>query len=221
MRAASHKLQNARAILGQSRKLAEDRAGICKHRRHECFLAYRQRRTAIKLLMREIGIAGQSLYDTFGDKCGFCLRALAYYRDQTNGAMKHMLTTTRSAKDGCAKLLYDLAGETRERPERGCLLLSANLRRDPGDAVVAEFLRDKHARVAAIFAKALRRAQKQGFVASECPRRSCPLLCDHNPSCEGHGQTQGRSEISRTGCASGPWHVEVKLANLRGVVLGC
>jgi TetR/AcrR family transcriptional regulator, transcriptional repressor for nem operon len=127
-------------------------------------------KTSIELLMREMGIAKQSLYDTFGDKRKLYLKALAYYRDQTNGAMEHMLNTTRSVKDGFAKLLYDLAGETREQHERGCLLLSANLQRDPGDVVVAEFLRDNQARVDAIFVQALRRAQKQG----ELPRQSDP-----------------------------------------------
>jgi hypothetical protein len=41
-------------------------------------------------------------------------------------------------------------------------LLSANLQRDPKDAMVKDFLRDNQARVEAIFVQALRRAQKQG-----------------------------------------------------------
>lgn len=127
-------------------------------------------KTSIELLMREMGIAKQSLYDTFGDKRKLYLNALAYYRDQTNGEMEHMLNTARLVKDGFTKLLYDLAGETREQHERGCLLLSANLQRDPGDAVVAEFLRDNQAKVEKILVQALRRAQKQG----ELSRQSDP-----------------------------------------------
>ena len=41
-------------------------------------------------------------------------------------------------------LLYGLASETRAQHERGCLLLSANLQRDPRDATISEFLRDNH-----------------------------------------------------------------------------
>jgi len=41
-------------------------------------------------------------------------------------------------------------------------LLSANLHRDPKDAVMRDFLRDNQARVEAIFVQALLRAQKQG-----------------------------------------------------------
>ncbi|WP_260703338.1 TetR/AcrR family transcriptional regulator [Edaphobacter flagellatus] len=119
-------------------------------------------KTSIELLMEEMDIAKQSLYDTFGDKRQLYLKALAYYRDQTNGAMEHMLQAAPSIKEGFAKLLYGLAGETREQHERGCLLLSANLQRDPGDEEVAAFLRDNQARVEAIFVQALRRAKKQG-----------------------------------------------------------
>ena len=118
--------------------------------------------TSLEALLKEMGIARQSLYDTFGDKRALDLKAMAYYRDQTNGEMQRMLNEIPFVKDGFAKLLYGMAAETRERHERGCLLLSANLQRDPNDAVVRHFLRDNQARVEAIFVQALARAQKQG-----------------------------------------------------------
>jgi len=118
--------------------------------------------TSVEMLMKEIGIARQSLYDTFGDKRALYLKAMAYYRDQTNSEMQKMLNEIPSVKDGFSKLLYGLAAETREQHERGCLLLSANLQRDVKDAVVRSFLRDNQARVEAIFVQALLRAQKQG-----------------------------------------------------------
>src|SRR5215470_17217731 len=85
--------------------------------------------TSLEALMREMGVAKQSLYDTFGDKRNLYLKALEYYRDQTNGDMERMLDRTRAVKDGFAKLLFGLAAETREQHELGCLLLSANLQR--------------------------------------------------------------------------------------------
>jgi TetR/AcrR family transcriptional regulator, transcriptional repressor for nem operon len=117
--------------------------------------------TSLEALMKAMGIARQSLYDTFGDKRALYLKALAYYRDQTTGEMQKMLREIPSVKNGFAKLLYGMAAETREQHERGCLLLSANLQRDPKDAVVRDFLRDNQARVEAIFLQALIRAQKQ------------------------------------------------------------
>jgi TetR/AcrR family transcriptional repressor of nem operon len=123
--------------------------------------------TSVEALMREMGIARQSLYDTFGDKRALYLKALAFYRDRTNGAMQRMLESTPSVKAGFAKLLYGLAHETREQHERGCLLLSANLQRDPRDTVVNNLLRDNQARVEVVFQSALRRAQKQGELSAK------------------------------------------------------
>src|ERR1700756_1690606 len=94
--------------------------------------------TSLEALMKEMGIAKQSLYDTFGDKRSLYLKALAYYRDQTNGEMQRMFDDISSVKDGFAKLLYGLARETREQHERGCLLLRANLQREPKDTVVKD-----------------------------------------------------------------------------------
>jgi len=118
--------------------------------------------TSLEALMKEMGIARQSLYDTFGDKRALYLKAIAHYRDQTNSQMQKMLNEIPSVRDGFARLLFGLAAETREQHERGCLLLNANLQRDPKDPVVRDFLRDNQARVETIFFQALARAQKQG-----------------------------------------------------------
>ena len=123
--------------------------------------------TSVEALMREMEIARQSLYDTFGDKRALYLKALAFYRDRTNGAMQRMFESTPSVKAGFVKLLYGLAGESREQHERGCLLLSANLQRDPKDVIVSNFLRDNQARVEEIFDSALRRAQKEGELSAK------------------------------------------------------
>jgi TetR/AcrR family transcriptional repressor of nem operon len=117
--------------------------------------------TSVAELLRAMGIAKQSLYDTFGDKRALYLKAMAHYRDQTNGAMQQMFDQIPSIKEGFAKLLYGLAAETREQHERGCLLLSANLQREVNDAVIANFLRDNQNKVEAIFEKALLRARNQ------------------------------------------------------------
>ena len=117
--------------------------------------------TSLEELLKAMGIARQSLYDTFGDKRALYLKAMAHYRDQTNGAMRRMFDQATSIKDGFAKLLYGLAAETREQHERGCMLLSANLQRDTGDMVIAEFLRDNQNRIEAIFENALLRARNQ------------------------------------------------------------
>src|SRR5215469_9391091 len=73
--------------------------------------------TSLEALMKEMGIARQSLYDTFGDKRGLYMKALAHYRDQTNAEMQKMLQEIPSVQGGFRKLLYSLAAETREQHE--------------------------------------------------------------------------------------------------------
>ena len=123
--------------------------------------------TSLEALMKEMGIAKQSLYDTFGNKRALYLKALTYYRDQTNSQGQKMLNETSFVKDGFAKLLWGIAAETRWQHERGCLLLSANLHRDPRDPVIRDFLRDNQARVEAIFREALVRAQRQNELSPQ------------------------------------------------------
>ena len=117
---------------------------------------------SLELLLREMGIAKQSLYDTFGDKRGLYMKALAYYRRQTNDGLRGLFGAGRPVKEVFAKLLFGLSAESKHQHERGCLLLSANLERDTSDATLAEFLRDNQAEVEGIFREALLRARKAG-----------------------------------------------------------
>jgi TetR/AcrR family transcriptional repressor of nem operon len=121
--------------------------------------------TSLDLLLTEMGIAKQSLYDTYGDKRGLYMKALAYYRRQTNDGLRGLFGAGRPVKEAFAKLLFGLSAESKQQHERGCLLLSANLERDTSDATLAEFLRDNQAEVEGIFSDALLRARKAGEIS--------------------------------------------------------
>lgn len=119
-----------------------------------------------EILMKAMGIARQSLYDTFGDKRALYLKALAYYRDKTNADAQRLLDSAPSVKEGFARLLFGIAAETRKQHERGCLLLSANLQRDLGDAAIEDLLRGNKEQVEAIFGDAIRRGQASGELSA-------------------------------------------------------
>src|SRR5579872_1958565 len=95
--------------------------------------------TSLEELMKEMGIARQSLYDTFGDKRSLYLKALAHYRDETNTSMRRLFNSAPTVKDGFEQLLFGLSAESRAQHARGCLLLSANMERAPGDSVITDF----------------------------------------------------------------------------------
>src|SRR5271170_4311857 len=117
--------------------------------------------------MREMGIARQSLYDTFGDKRALYLQAMAFYRERTNSSLRESLASAATMKEGFTRILLGLVAESKEQHARGCLLLSANMERAVDDEEIARFLEENQAEVESIFTTALRRAQSNGELAGE------------------------------------------------------
>ena len=117
--------------------------------------------TSLDALMEKMGIARQSLYDTFGDKRALYLKALERYRDRNHAYLRNVFEGDRSLKKGFSRIFTDLIEESRKEHERGCLLLSANLELASHDQEVAQFLRENQATVEEIFERALRRARKR------------------------------------------------------------
>ena len=118
--------------------------------------------TSMEDLMGEMGIAKQSLYDTFGDKRALYLKAMAFYRKQTNSSLRELLASAPTVEEGFTRILLGLVAESREQHARGCLLLSANMERAVDDEEIARFLQDNQAEVESIFTEALRRGQTGG-----------------------------------------------------------
>jgi len=116
-------------------------------------------RASLEVLLKAMNISKQSLYDTFGDKRALYLKALAHYREQTLTSMRSLFASVGSTRDGFSRLLLGLSAESEEQHARGCLLLSANLERETGDAVIAQFLRENQAAVEKILADAITQGQ--------------------------------------------------------------
>ena len=123
--------------------------------------------TSLEMLMHEMGIARQSLYDTFGDKRALYLRAMAFYRQQTNSSLRELLESASTVQEGFTRILLGLVAESSEQHARGCLLLSANMERAVDDQEIARFLEENQTEVESIFVEALRRAQSSGELSRD------------------------------------------------------
>jgi TetR/AcrR family transcriptional regulator, transcriptional repressor for nem operon len=121
-------------------------------------------RTSLNDLMQGMGIARQSLYDTFGDKHQLYIRALERYRDDMLAATRAHFAEDKAVKAGFSALLLGISQESRAHLERGCLLLSASLEREPGDEEIAELLAGNQKSVEAIFREVIERGQKSGEI---------------------------------------------------------
>ena len=143
----------------------------------EVFWRHGYENTSLELLMSEMGVAKQSLYDTFGDKRALYFKAMALYREETNTSLRRVLASSSTVKQGFTKILRSLIAETREQHARGCLLLSANMERAVDDQEIAQFLQENQAEVESIFVEALRRAKSNGeLAASEDPEALARFL---------------------------------------------
>lgn len=127
----------------------------------EVFWEMGYERASLDDLMDRMGIARQSLYDTYGDKRTLYLKALERYRDKRQAALREAFGGERPVKKAFARLFEDLIEESRKQHERGCLLLNANIEVAGHDADVAALLRDDEKAIVDIFERALRRAKKR------------------------------------------------------------
>ena len=123
---------------------------------------------SLEALMREMGIARQSLYDTFGDKRALYLKAMAFYRERTNSSLRESLASAATVKEGFTWVLLGLVAESREQHARGCLLLSANMESAVDDEEIARFLRTIRRKSSPSL---LRRCAGRSAAASLTPRR--------------------------------------------------
>jgi len=123
--------------------------------------------TSLEILLAEMGIAKQSLYDTFGDKRTLYMKALNYYREETQAEMRKTFESAPTVKDGFSRILRSIVAQSKEQHARGCLLLSANMERASNDVEIAELLQRNHSEVEAIFAEALHRAKDNGELSAD------------------------------------------------------
>jgi TetR/AcrR family transcriptional repressor of nem operon len=122
-------------------------------------------RTSLDMLIREMGISKQSLYDTFGDKRSIYFSAMRHYRRSTNDSLRQLFAREKSVRDAFLKIFGSMIAESRDQHEQGCLLMSANLSRDLSDTEMTKFLHANQREVERIFTAALTRAQEGGEIA--------------------------------------------------------
>lgn len=123
--------------------------------------------TSLEVLMREMAISKQSLYDTFGDKRAIYFLAMRRYRKSANDSLRRLFAKEKSVRNGFVKVFASMIAESKQQHEQGCLLMSANLSRDVNDKEIAKFLRANQREAERIFTDALTRARQRGEIARE------------------------------------------------------
>ncbi|MCY8565283.1 TetR/AcrR family transcriptional regulator [Bacillus sonorensis] len=133
------------------------------HKAMEVFGQYGFEGTSLQDLLSHLGIARQSLYNTFGTKRDLFLAALKRYLGDKNARVIEMLESPGSVKQAIRQIFQE-GLEVLKDPERAkaCYIINSAIEQMPHDAEVSEYFQNQTKQLEAAFYKALVRAQSQG-----------------------------------------------------------
>lgn len=124
--------------------------------------------TSTRALTECTGLTPASLYNAFGDKRGFYLRALRYYLDQTLRERITRLEGSLSPGRAIATFFREIIARSLEDPEhRGCMLMNSAIEVTPEDPEMQRIVADETVIIERFFQRCTVAAQKNG----EIPRR--------------------------------------------------
>lgn len=124
-------------------------------------------KTSLEDLMNKMGVGRQSLYDTFGNKRSLYLQALDEYRRMTQADTKHLFDSGLGVRDCFRAILFGIAGESRAKLERGCMMINANVERARTDKVLNALVKRNATEVQEIFSTAVRAGQRSGEIPKD------------------------------------------------------
>ena len=122
-------------------------------------------------LLKEMGIARQSLYDTFGNKRQLFIRAIEHYRNTRLAGALALLERDGSPLENVKDVVRFFEQLALDKRARGCLVANALVELGSQDPEIRELLAQTLGLLEKSILKALRSAQRAGELpASRSPR---------------------------------------------------
>jgi len=129
----------------------------------EVFGQYGYEGTSLPMLLEGLGIARQSLYDTYGTKRDLFVKAVKHYVDEKSSAVVAYLEKPGSAKQAISEIFREgVATLQDEERRRECLILNSAIEQIPHDSEIEALFEQDRARLEQAFEAALVRARDQG-----------------------------------------------------------
>jgi TetR/AcrR family transcriptional repressor of nem operon len=120
--------------------------------------------TSLADLLTAMGIARQSLYDTFGDKRALYLEALRRYEAGRGGAIRACFAQAPSVRRAFRELFDAMVDESAEQKRRGCLGVSTIVELSAHDPEIAALAAQTQRGLEKVFYDALERARASGEI---------------------------------------------------------
>lgn len=133
------------------------------HKAMEVFGHYGYEGTSLQNLLDGLGIARQSLYDTYGTKRDLFVSAVKYYVNDKSAAVISYLERSDSAKQAIADIFHEIVAVLQDEHRRNeCFILYSAIDQIPHDPEIAAFFKLDMERLEKAFYDALVRAREQG-----------------------------------------------------------
>jgi TetR/AcrR family transcriptional regulator, transcriptional repressor for nem operon len=142
-------------------------ANLVLHKAMEVFGHYGYEGASMQLLLEGLGIARQSLYDTYGTKRDLFLRAVNHYVNDKSSAVVAYLTETESVKKAITDI-FEAIGDTLkdEQRRKECFILYSAIDQVPHDPEIAVLFREDKTRLEKALYEALVRGERQGEISA-------------------------------------------------------
>lgn len=119
--------------------------------------------TSLQQLLDQLGIARQSLYDTYGTKRGLFVSALSRYIDEKNSEVVRILSESPSVREALT-IMFEQTVEVLQEPElyNECYIVNSAVEQAPLDPEIARIVEASTVLLEEAHYRALLRAREQG-----------------------------------------------------------
>lgn len=153
------------SLLGRNKEFD---TALVLHRAIEVFGEYGYEGTSLQELLSHLGIARQSLYDTYGTKRDLFLSAVKTYLEGKNAAVMERLEAPGSVKEAIREIFHEGVNVLKD-PERAkaCFIINSAIEQIPHDPELARYFEGQSKQLEDAFYQALLRAKDQGELTGE------------------------------------------------------
>ncbi|QDY82646.1 TetR/AcrR family transcriptional regulator [Paenibacillus polymyxa] len=138
------------------------------HKAMEVFGHYGYEGASLPQLLKGLGIARQSLYDTYGTKRDLFVLALKHYVNEKSNAVMKYLATSESAKQGIAYVFHEAAKVLKDKNrQKECFIIFSAIDQMPHDMEIKAFLLKDLNTLEEAFFETLVRGQGNGEISSD------------------------------------------------------
>jgi TetR/AcrR family transcriptional repressor of nem operon len=133
--------------------------------------------TSLDDLLRETGLARQSLYNGFGGKHALFLAALRRYDEQSDLMLRESFGGNRPVRDALLTFMLGIVDRSDERRRRGCFMVNSAVELSPHDPETAKLVAAQHRSMERFLQRELDGAKARGEIpAGKNPRALARFL---------------------------------------------